>query len=120
MSINSINYHSFYKDVVKNKLVYTIKDESGFPAPVSENGKRAMPFWSSKKRAMNIISNSKNYSKFQIEQIPLNLFLKNWLTGLIKDDLMIGINWSGEKATGFDLNPKDVLYNFNELLKQKT
>ena len=64
MSISSINAHKFYEEVARNKTVWTIRDEGGFPAPENLDGQRAMPFWSSEKRALNIIKRAPAYSGF--------------------------------------------------------
>jgi Protein of unknown function (DUF2750) len=40
----------FYRNLVRDRRVWTIFDDGGYPAPMTSSG-RAMPFWSSKARA---------------------------------------------------------------------
>src|SRR5262245_53577377 len=34
---------AFYREVAKTRLVWTVRDECGFPAPMTSSGKRAQP-----------------------------------------------------------------------------
>lgn len=117
MSILSIQYHKFYQETLKSSKVWTIKDEKRFPAPLSKDGNRSMPFWSPKERVINLVGKTEAYSKFEVFEITLDDFLKKWIPGLIKDKLQIGINWSGKQATGYDFNPKSLKDNLEILLK---
>jgi len=102
---------AFFREVSEKGVVWTIKDENGFPAPLGENGIRAMPFWSSKNRVLEIIKNVPAYKDFQPVEIKLTVFKERWLAGLTKDKFNVGVNWSGKCATGYDLNPADVSKN---------
>jgi hypothetical protein len=55
-----------------------------------------------------IIKNVPAYDGFEPEEIPLNDFLDTWLGELESDGLLIGLNWSGPRATGYDLEPQAV------------
>jgi len=99
----------FYRDVKLSRKVWTIRDIEGFPAPMNSEGKRAMPFWSSKSRAEIIIKSISAYNGFEPVELSLNDFYKKWLPGLIKDELLVGVNWSGNKVIGYDLNPENII-----------
>ncbi|MEZ9236116.1 DUF2750 domain-containing protein [Shewanella sp. 10N.286.52.A9] len=103
----------FYSEVIKSGIVWGIKDAQGFPAPLNSEGKRAMPFWSSESRAELIIKNSENYSLFKPVAIPFKDFYEKWIDGLNRDGLLVGINWSGKNATGFDISPVDLKSNLD-------
>lgn len=105
MSHSAMHADSFYKEVAKNLKVWSIRDENGIPAPVGDGGKRAMPFWSSQSRAEKVIITAKAYSRFEIFELDWVVFRDRWLSGLAKDGLNVGVNWSGEKAVGYDVNP---------------
>lgn len=45
-----------------------------------------------------------NHSKINFDD-----FLNRWLIGLEKDGLYLGVNWSGKRATGYDMKPSEVL-----------
>ncbi len=96
---------AFFEEITFNKIVWTIKDEKGFPAPLNADGKRAQPFWSSKLRVERIIKKVKAYSIFSIHEISLNNFIEKWIPGL-KKEILVGINWSGEEQRVMILSQK--------------
>lgn len=109
----------FYKDVEAKGKVWTIRDDGGFPAPMTSMGKRSMPFWSSKSRAELVIKNVPAYSSFEPVELSIERFKAYWLPELIKLDQLVGINWSGKKAIGYDQNPVMILERLNSLRTQK-
>ncbi|NOU98281.1 DUF2750 domain-containing protein [Paenibacillus sp. LMG 31456] len=108
MSQSSAQYYAFINEILENKTVWTMKDEQGFPSSTNLSGETAIPFWSLKSRAEKVISTNPAYSKFQPQEINLGDFLNKWLTGLEKDGLHVGINWSGKRATGYDVKPNKI------------
>lgn len=112
MSISAAQQSAFYKEVLENATVFCIRDEKGFPAPHdSLNTERAMPFWSLQSRAEKIINTVPAYKDFTPVKISLQEFKEMWLPGLKKDNLMVGINWSGASARGYNVEPDQVLKN---------
>jgi hypothetical protein len=109
MSQASVQYHAFIKEILENKKVWTVKDELGFPSSTNPNGETTIPFWSLESRAVKVIENVPAYSKFQPHEIELEDFINKWLTGIEKDGLYVGVNWSGNRATGYDLKPNKVV-----------
>jgi hypothetical protein len=109
MSTAAIHAAAFIKELINNKSVWTVRDEVGFPAPKNPSGERAQPFWSSLSRVQLIIKNVPAYSKFTPYEINLDDFMTKWLPGLNKDGIKVGVNWSGQRATGYDLSPEDVI-----------
>jgi Protein of unknown function (DUF2750) len=99
---------AFYTQSVENDAVWTVRDEGGYPAPENREGRRSQPFWSSLSRVERIIENVPAYDGFEPEEIALSTFLDEWLPELESDGLLIGLNWSGERATGYDLEPNAV------------
>ena len=97
--------HAFYKDVRLSKSVWTVRDADGYPAPKTASGKRAQPFWSSRSRVERIIKTVPAYSTFEPHEIPLEDFVTNWLPTLERDGMLAGVNWSGPKALGYDVEP---------------
>jgi len=75
-----------------------------------------MPFWSSSSRAGKVIANVVAYAGFEPVAIGWDEFRDNWLTGLARDGLLVGINWSGKKATGYDLEPHEVKTNVEAIM----
>ncbi len=108
MSVAPLHTHAFFDEIRKTGFVWTIRDESGFPTSTTRSNETAMPFWSSLSRARLIIERVPAYRRFTPHRLPLDVFVDRWLAGLETDKLMVGINWSGAAASGFDLAPADV------------
>jgi Protein of unknown function (DUF2750) len=117
MSVSALQSAIFYREVAKNERLWTIRDAGGFPAPLNDENKRAQPFWSSKARAEKVIASVPAYSIFQPFELELRVFLERWVPGLIEDGILVGINWSGASATGFDVEPAQVAQNILALLR---
>ena len=99
---------AFYREVADSGVVWTIRDEGGFPAPLNLDGKRAQPFWSSRTRAERIIASVPAYKGFVPVGIELGVFLSRWVAGLTEDSILVGVNWTGDRATGYDVAPAQV------------
>jgi hypothetical protein len=102
---------TFYREVARHGAVWTIRDASGFPAPIGSNGRRAQPFWSSRTRAERIVATVPDYSSFSVVEISWNDFRDRWIPGLAREGILIGVNWSGPRATGYEVEPSHVLEN---------
>ena len=107
MSTAAAQADAFYREVIENGVVWTIRDQDGIPAPVNENGRRAMPFWSLRSRAERVIQTVPAYSGFTVVELPVSVWLGKWLRGLERDGLLVGLNWSGKRATGYDVEPRE-------------
>ena len=109
MSVSAAHASAFYAEAGEHQCVWGIRDGHGFPAPLNGDGERAMPFWSLRSRAERVVSTVPAYAGFEVVEVPLDAFLTRWLPGLERDGLRVGLNWSGARATGYDLAPSDVL-----------
>ena len=111
MSQSASQAAAFYREVAQAKAVWTVRDDGGYPAPLNGSGERAQPFWSSLKRAEKIIATVPAYRLFQPVEISWSDFTAKWVPGLAQDKIMVGVNWTGMRATGYDLPPEDVKRN---------
>jgi hypothetical protein len=111
---------AFYMEVANTAKVWAIRDAGGFPALVGDEGKRSMPFWSSRNRAENIIKNVPAYKGFKVVELDWETYRDRWLVGLDKDGLNVGVNWSGHKALGYDVSPISVRQNIESLISKRT
>lgn len=96
---------AFVREVVANARVWAIRDNEGFPTSTNSSGETAMPFWSLESRAQKVVDTVSAYRDFKPEQIALDEFVDLWLPGLERDQLLVGLNWSGQRATGYDVTP---------------
>ncbi|GAA5026389.1 DUF2750 domain-containing protein [Actinopolymorpha pittospori] len=113
MSVAAAQASAFYEEFLTNGQVFALRDDAGFPAPLNSEGVRAMPFWSKRSRAEKIIANVPAYSGMEPVEIPGQDWLEKWLPGLEKDGLLVGLNWSGVRAIGYDLTVADVQRNLD-------
>lgn len=70
-----------------------------------------MPFWSAKSRAEWLVAKFEAYQAFEVVAVPLSEWRARWLPGLSKGGVLVGLNWSGNRATGYDLETSDVERN---------
>lgn len=110
---------AFYRDVAVHKMVWTLEDDIGYPAPKTQTGRRAMPFWSSKARVQKIIATVEAYSGFTPISFTWEVFVAEWIPELKRDDQLVGVNWSGVRALGYDLEPDDVLANVSAAIERR-
>jgi hypothetical protein len=108
VTIAGAHFDRFFGEVRQARSVWTIRDSGGYPAPQGDGG-RSMPFWSSRRRAELIIAKVHAYAGFEPVELDLETFMDRWLPGLATDKLRVGINWSGAKAMGYDVDPTEVL-----------
>lgn len=67
-----------------------------------------MPFWSTLSRVRRIIRTVPAYRGFTPHAVSWDELRNRWLPGLEKDGLLVGVNWSGPRARGYDVNPADL------------
>ena len=48
------------------------------------------------------------YADFLPCKISWSEFCEHWIPGLTRDGIRVGVNWSGTRATGYDVEPEDV------------
>ena len=111
MSTAAIHAAAFYREVARARTLWAIRDAHGFPAPAATEGQRAMPFWSSRRRALAVISTAAAYRGFEPVAISWQTFCERWVPGLVRDGLLAGVNWTGERVTGFDVDPRELQRN---------
>jgi hypothetical protein len=111
MSQSAAQASAFYKEVAASGKLWTIRDAGGFPAPKNHDGQRAQPFWSSLARVRKIIATVPAYAGFEPVEVGWHEFASRWVPGLERDGVRVGVNWSGERASGFDVEPAKVKEN---------
>lgn len=111
MSTSAAQAAAFYAEALREGSVWTLRDEGGFPAPVGPEGHRAMPSWSLRTRAERTVATVPAYAGFEPVEVRLDVFRSRWLPGLEGDGVRVGVNWSGERATGYDVARPEVEEN---------
>ena len=108
MSVAAAQARAFYEEAVREDSVWAVRDGEGFPAPLTPDGRRAMPFWSLRTRAQSVIARVPAYGVLVPVELPLAEFRARWLPGLQRDGIRVGVNWSGPFSTGYDLTAREV------------
>lgn len=111
---------AFYRDVAEHRIVWTLNDDEGYPAPLTRTGRRAMPFWSSKPRVEKIIRTVPAYRGFRPIGFTWDDFVSEWIPDLKQSGYLVGVNWSGEHALGYDLEPDDVAANVTAAIEGRS
>jgi len=97
---------AFAREVATHRRLRTVRDDGGFPAPITSSGTRAQPFWSSLARVERIIETVPAYSGSRPHELSWEEFLDSWIADFKNDGWKIGVNWSGPGATGYDIEPE--------------
>ena len=111
MTTSAAQAAAFYAEALAHGTVWGVRDANGFPAPLNGDGARAMPFWSTRSRAEVVVANVVAYAGFEPVEVPLERWKAEWLPGLERDGLLVGLNWAGDRAQGYDVTAADVLRN---------
>jgi hypothetical protein len=100
---------AFRREVPAAGEVWTVLEEGSYIAPHKRDGQRTMPFWSRQSRAHKVVSQVAAFQGLTIVAIPLEEWLGDLLPWLAEQDVLVGVNWSGARATGYDLTVPKVL-----------
>jgi hypothetical protein len=110
MSVAAAQASAFYEQVVAAGSVFTfVEDGSYLVFPV--NGKDVVPFWSSRSRIETVQRAHPRYAAYAISEESLKQFLEKTLDQLEEENINVGVNWSGERSTGYDISAADVKRN---------
>jgi Protein of unknown function (DUF2750) len=101
----------FYAKTLREQVVCTVRDVGCFPAPPGDDGRRGQPFWSWRSRIEQIVRPGSVDAGMQQFEINLVEWRKRWLPGLERDGVVVRVSWSGDRASGFDVEPADVERN---------
>ena len=114
MSLSGAHRAAFRREAAREGQVFTLRDEGGMPAPAVEDGRRVVPFWSKPTRAGRVADQVAAYGGFEVVAVDVAEWLERWLPRLDEDGLLVGVNWAGARATGYDLTPGQVRQWFLE------
>jgi hypothetical protein len=78
---------------------------------MGSEGVRVQPFWSLRTRAERVVATVSTYAGFEVVELPWHVFEARWVPGLKRDGVLVGLNWSGSRASGYDVSPEDVVKN---------
>ena len=106
MSVAGLQYDKFCSEVVAKKSVYTFTQRDELLIyPVHDTD--VVPFWSSRTRLLSIAERNPKYTKYAVTVFSLEEF-EGWLAQLEEQGMLVGINWSGERLTGYNVAVPDL------------
>ena len=108
MSLSSAHRAAFRREAERDGRVFAIRDGDGYPAPADQDGFRTVPFWSRPTRAQRVVRHVDAYRGLEVVPIAVDEWLTGWLPCLRRDGMLIGVNWAGARATGYDMTPDQV------------
>jgi NADPH:quinone reductase-like Zn-dependent oxidoreductase len=118
MSISAAQASKFYEQVVRDGKVFTLEDPEGFLVfPIRDL--EVIPFWSSRSRVEKIQSTMPEYACYSIHEKPFNEFYEQTLPWLEEHRIHVGVNWSGERLSGYDVPVSDLRANLEYWMKNR-
>lgn len=108
---------AFYRDVAKSKVVFTVQDDGGVPAPLTKSGRRSLPLWSSRSRVERIIKTAPAYRSFRVLEVEWAAFVSDWMPGIKSSGTLVGVNWSGSRVIGYDMEPEDLVLGVEHAIR---
>ncbi|MGF1768849.1 DUF2750 domain-containing protein [Enterovibrio makurazakiensis] len=98
------NLTLFIAETQETNQVWGLTNEEGWLACDSTEFENSeiMPFWSSKEDAE--LHNVEEWADFEVQEIPLDVFVQDWLITLDEDGVLVGINWNAE-LEGKEIEP---------------
>ena len=116
-------FTEFINEVVKNKLVYALKNNEGYAMSISnyfvtdeDEMIHLFCFWSKKLEAEKCLV--EEWGEYQVEKIPLATFMEDWCIGTSNENYGLGINFDTE-ANGLEVDPLELLLAISEKLIQE-
>ncbi len=118
MSISAAQASKFYEQSVCDGKVFTLESPEGFLVfPIRDI--EVIPFWSSRSRVETIQSTMPQYSSYTIHEEPFTEFYEETLPWLEEQHIHIGVNWSGERLSGYDVAVSDLRTNLEYWMKKQ-
>lgn len=92
MEATAIHLVSFCKEVSASHSVWTIHKDGHVPSVPDADGISAMPFWSSRNRAVDFLSEIDDFEGFIPLEIPWALFKTKWVSDLVEKRMVAGVS----------------------------
>lgn len=115
----SAKAHAFYKDVSAKQRIWVLGREGQPIFTVSADGKRVFPVWSSDTRVKKIISAVPAYADCVVLSCTWECFVAETAPLLEQQGILLGVNWAGQNASGFDLSAKLVIEQVNSIQQKQ-
>ncbi|MEV6346435.1 DUF2750 domain-containing protein [Actinoplanes sp. NPDC051851] len=116
MSASGPQTAAFFREIAERRTVWWVRNDDGGPTFILESGDEVFPYWSSEKRSRTAAALWG--PGYRPVSMPLDRWRDRALPDLAREDLRIGVNWTGERLTGWDLTVPEVLNRLEHALRQ--
>ena len=110
----------FIDQIIENQNVYILTSDEGFAISASEefeyedgSNLEVICFWSSEEKANEARKNQ--WANHKVESLALNVFLEEWLFGMIEEVSIAGLDFNAE-PTGIEVSPIDLIIEIAHIL----
>jgi hypothetical protein len=118
MSISAAQASKFYEQAVRDGRVFTLESPDGFLVfPIRDI--EVIPFWSSRSRVEKIQSTMPEYARYSIHEKAFTEFYEETLPWLEEQRIHIGVNWSGERLSGYDVSVSDLRASLEHWMEKR-
>ncbi len=98
----------FVEETQNTRIVWSLRNEEGDWLSVASSefeDSEVMPFWSNEADVKAQCADE--WAEFQPSELPLDIFLEDWMITLAEDGVLVGLNWN-QDLEGLELEPSDV------------
>ena len=115
MSLSGAHKAAFRREAAQKSRVFSIRDQDGYPgAGGRPTAPGRCPSGPSRPARTRWSARSPHTSDFDVVEIGMDDWLDHWLPGLEQNGYLVGVNWAGARATGYDMAPALVARWFAE------
>ena len=103
--------HAFYREVAKYRSTWILGLNDQPQVVVSPSGARILPIWSSRARVEKVIATVPGYARSVALGGSWENFEENWVNFLQSENILVGVNWSGPNANGYEMPVQALVEN---------
>ena len=97
---------AFFDEVSETGDVWRLGSGQSMFVVYSASGARVFPLWSTRRRVQKLVDTVPGYAGCKVLGSSWNNFVDNWVAILERDGVLVGLNWTGANANGFEMPVK--------------
>lgn len=115
------NAKAFYREVAATHELWTVIHAEGAdsaPTWPAGQGMSIRPFWSSESRAKKMINGPLARRGFKVHELHWDEFVSSIAPAMNHAKQLVGVNWSGPRARGYNIPANDVIRNVDDAIRE--
>ncbi|MBZ0173042.1 MAG: DUF2750 domain-containing protein [Phycisphaerales bacterium] len=113
---SSVHADAFYREVIASGELFAVEHEEDGPLEWHlAGGTHARPFWSSRSRAVRMLDGPLRRRGLVIVPHTWHEFCSTIAPGMRSAGQLVGLNWHGSRARGYNLGPETVMQTVESL-----